>query len=94
LTIEEGGLFLNGVPFDRINEGQRMFVAIELARQTAGSCGLILVDGIERLDRPNQKAFTEYAKQAVTENPNLQFIVTAVDHDSEEHAPLRAEIVA
>lgn len=77
LQIIDGEIFRNEIPFDRLNEAEKVKIAVQIAKYKAGELGLICVDGIERLDT---ETFNEFKK---TSNENeLQLIVTKVsDND-------------
>lgn len=76
LTVEEGVLKRNGVAFDRLNEGQRVEIAFEIAALRAGDMGVVCVDGIELLDKGHYEAFKERALAS-----GLQLFVTRVSND-------------
>jgi ABC-type cobalamin/Fe3+-siderophores transport system ATPase subunit len=81
LSVQDGDIYVDGIPFDRVNESKRIRLAIEIARMRAGSLGLIIVDGLERLD---PKTFDAFKKQAL--KSDLQFVITRVSE-----GPLRIE---
>jgi ABC-type cobalamin/Fe3+-siderophores transport system ATPase subunit len=73
LEVRDGDIHVGGIPFDRVNESQRIRLAIEIARLRAGSLGLVAVDGLERLD---QKAFEAFKQEAA--KSKLQFVISRV----------------
>jgi len=79
LEIRDGELYLDGIKFSRWNEARRVTTAIELARLSAGSLGLVVVDGLERLNGETFEAFSEYLKNDETS----QYVVTRVTDDAE-----------
>lgn len=82
VEIRDGGLFVDGVPFRRVNTARKVQVAIQVARYGAGEIPVICVDGLECLEPDVFAGFCEFA--AVV--PDLQFFVTRVDE-----GPLRIE---
>jgi hypothetical protein len=78
LEIRDGEIFLDGIPFDRVNESRRVRLAIEIAKMRAGDLGLITVDGLENLD---SKTFSEFRRQAL--ESGLQMIIAKVSDDPE-----------
>ncbi len=73
LEVKDGEIYLNGIAFDRVNEAERISMAMEIARIRSGKLGLVLCDGLECLDK---KTFEAFRKRAV--KTGLQFIVTRV----------------
>lgn len=81
LHIENGEIFLNGIPFDHLNHARRYMLAIELGTLTTGSLGICIADEGEALDENEFNLFCEAAKES-----GLQVIMARVDN-----GPLRAE---
>lgn len=73
LEVTDGEIFLDGIPFDRLNTAKQIWIAVEIAKLRAGKLGLICVDGAERLD---EKSYAEFCDQA--ESSGLQLVVTRV----------------
>lgn len=73
LEVKEGEIFRNGVPFDRLNSGQQVEIAVEIAKLRAGDLGVIAVDGIELLDSGHYEEFREQM-----EGTGLQMFVARV----------------
>lgn len=73
LTVEDGEIFRNGVPFDRLNTAQQVDMAVEIAKLRASRAGIICVDGIENLDSEQYALFRDKAIQS-----GLQLFVTRV----------------
>lgn len=73
INIIDGEIYKNEIPFDRLNEAEKVKIAVQIAKYKAGELGIICVDGIERLDTETFNKFKE-----VSENSNLQLIVTKV----------------
>lgn len=73
LEVIEGEIYRDGIQFDRLNEAQRVQIAVEIAKLRSGKIGLICVDGIERLDENTYQAFKKSAIET-----GLQFVVTRV----------------
>jgi DNA repair exonuclease SbcCD ATPase subunit len=82
LEIRDGSLFVDGVPFKRVNTARKVQVAIQVARYGAGEIPVICVDGLECLEPDVFAGFCEFAAAI----PDLQFFVTRVDE-----GPLRIE---
>lgn len=73
VEIKDGLIYVDGIVFDRLNESQKVQLAIKIAKLRAGSLELIIVDGLERLD---QKTFNAFKKEAAKDG--TQMIVTRV----------------
>lgn len=73
LEVRDGEIFRDGVVFDRLNQAQRVDIAVEIAKLRAGELGVICVDGIEALDTHTFDAFQERAAKT-----DLQFFVSHV----------------
>lgn len=73
LEIRDGEIFFKNLPFDRLNQAQRVKIALKLASLRVGTLGLVCVDGFECLDIDTWKAFCEVAPKT-----GLQLIVTRV----------------
>lgn len=73
LSVQEGDIFMDGIPWERVNESKRIRLAIEIAKLRAGSLGLVAVDGLERLD---PKTFEAFKKEAA--KTKLQFVISRV----------------
>lgn len=73
LQVREGEIYKNEIPFDRLNEAEKVKIAVQIAQYKAGELGIICVDGIERLDT---NTFENFKNQALEKD--LQLIVTKV----------------
>lgn len=78
LVVEDGEVKRNGVPFDRLNEGQQVDIAFEIARLRAGDLGVVCIDGIESLNTAHYEAFKAKAVAS-----GLQLFVTRVTDDAD-----------
>lgn len=76
LTIEDGKIYRDGVSFDRLNHGQQIEIAIQVATHAAGDLKLVCVDRLESLDTTRFAAFVAAAMQT-----DLQWIVSRVSDD-------------
>lgn len=76
--VEDGEIYRDGVPFDRLNTAQQVQIAVEVAKLRAGELGIICVDGLEVLDESTFGAFREAAIES-----GLQMFVTRVGNDDE-----------
>jgi DNA repair exonuclease SbcCD ATPase subunit len=59
LQVIDGKILRNGIIFDRLNAGQQVEIAVEIAKLRAGKLGVICVDGIELLDSEHFRALQE-----------------------------------
>lgn len=73
MELRDSDIYLDGVPFDRVNEARKVQVAIEVAQLRSGRLPLIVVDGLERLDSATFAAFIAEVKTR-----NIQLIATRV----------------
>jgi DNA repair exonuclease SbcCD ATPase subunit len=73
LSVQDGEIFRDGVPFDRLNTAQQVEIAVEIAKLRAGDLGVICVDRIECLDSASLDAFRQRAQES-----GLQLFVTKV----------------
>jgi DNA repair exonuclease SbcCD ATPase subunit len=64
VTIQEGEILVDGVPFDKVNEARRIQIALEVARIRAGDLPLVLVDDAEHFDSINMDRFRKAAAKA------------------------------
>ena len=74
LEVNERGVFRDGIPFDRLNTGQKVAVAVEIAKLRAGNLGIACVDGLELLDTEHYEEFRNAASAS-----GLQLFITRVD---------------
>jgi len=78
MEITDGEIFVDGIPFNRVNNSRRIKLAIEIAKLRRGSKGgLIIVDGLEQLDQPTFDAFRK-AALAEGQRNHTQFILSRV----------------
>jgi energy-coupling factor transporter ATP-binding protein EcfA2 len=80
VEIEGRGL----VPIEDTNTAKRLGLGLELAVAAAGECGVICIDGLERLDLQNQRAFIAQAVD-YGEERGLQFFATCVTSSGDLH---------
>lgn len=73
LSVQDGDILIDGVPFDRANTARKVTVAIQVARLRAGELGLVAVDGLECLDNATFEAFQREAQAS-----GLQFVISRV----------------
>lgn len=73
LEISGGVVYLDGIPWERVNRARQIQVALKVARLRAGPLGLIVVDNAEALDPETFAAFEESAAST-----GLQFVVGRV----------------
>ncbi|MDP3328761.1 hypothetical protein [Parvibaculum sp.] len=79
LSVVDGEIFRHEIPFDRLNSGQQVEIAVEIAKLRAGPLGIICVDGIELLDA---KHFESFKEQALASDLQL-FVARVGDSDME-----------
>lgn len=77
LTVEDGEIYRNGVPFNRLNTAQQIDLAVEISKLRASRAGIICVDGIENLDSEQYDIFREKCLES-----GLQLFVTRVTDDA------------
>lgn len=82
VEIIDGVIHENGVPWPRINTGNRVKLAINLAKLRAKGLPLVPIDNIELLDGPTFEAFRKNAPKS-----GLQFIVTRVRQATDDKTP-------
>jgi hypothetical protein len=73
LEIRGGLVYVDGIPFERVNRGRQIQVALKVAKLRAGKLGLIVVDNAEALDPETFEAF-----EAAAAATGLQFVVGRV----------------
>jgi DNA repair exonuclease SbcCD ATPase subunit len=73
LEVKDGEIFLEGIPFEHVNDARRIELAIEVAKLRSGELGLVAVDGLETLDKKHFETFRKMAAKS-----GLQFIVSRV----------------
>lgn len=73
LVINDGEIYLNEVPFDRLNTQQQMDLAITIAEKLPAQLDLCLIDGFERFDSEHQRLFEERSRTSP-----LQFVTASV----------------
>lgn len=76
VTVIDGELYKDGVPFPRWNEQAQWALALQLAKMAAGNLKFCIIDGLNFLDHRNREAFHRAATSS-----GLQFLVTEVNHD-------------
>jgi hypothetical protein len=78
LEVHDGELYLHSIPLARWNESVRVKLAIDVAKLSTSHLGLIIVDGLEKLDSDSFKAFTDY----VQSDESCQYVVSRVTDDT------------
>ena len=76
LTVSEGQVYLDGVPFEHVNLAERIKIAFHICALRAGKLPFLILDQAEALDTEMFEAFCEGAK-----NSNFQIIVARVSGD-------------
>jgi energy-coupling factor transporter ATP-binding protein EcfA2 len=64
LSISNGDILVDDIPFDRLNEARRVRLAVDVAMLRAGDLPLLIVDGCERLDSASLEALEQHAQQS------------------------------
>lgn len=72
LEIEDGEVHLNGIPWARINEAERIKLAVRVATLRKGDLPFLPIDGLEALTPDNFELFCK----ELLEIPDIQPIVT------------------
>jgi energy-coupling factor transporter ATP-binding protein EcfA2 len=78
LTIEGDNVSINSRPISDLSEGEKIKIALEIARVTSGELKIVCVDGIEVLDPDNKKIFMEEIKK-----DDMQYFITQATGDEE-----------
>lgn len=73
LSVVDGEIYREGVPFDRLNTAQQVQIAVEIAKLRAGELPVVCVDGLELLD---STTYAEFQQQAI--DAGMQMFVTRV----------------
>ena len=73
ISIENGKIFKEGIPFDTLNTASQVQIAVDLAKIRAKELGLIVLDGCENLDSEHLQALEEAISKT-----DLQMVITAV----------------
>lgn len=73
ITIEDGEIFIDNIPFDKLNTAKQVEFTLSLATLRAGELKLVCVDRLECLDDDQLEVF-----KAKAEESGLQLIVTKV----------------
>lgn len=64
VEIRDGDIFVDNVPFDKLNTAKKYFTAIQLTAPKAGPLRLMICDRAESLDEENWQIFQEAAKES------------------------------
>lgn len=73
VEIREGEIFVNSIPFDRVNTAARVQFVLNVAMLRKGTLPLVLLDGLECLDPETFESFVQAAGTL-----DAQFICTRV----------------
>jgi hypothetical protein len=76
ITIVNGELLVNGLPLDNLSDGEKITIALEIAKAKAGDLKVILLDGFEKLSKNRRDDFIAKAKET-----GLQYFITRVTDD-------------
>jgi len=85
LEIRDGEIYLEDIPFPRLNRAKQIELAVEVAKLRQGEIPLVCLDGIENLDTERFDLLTEALQGA-----GLQAIIARVSDDTE----LQVETIA
>jgi DNA repair exonuclease SbcCD ATPase subunit len=61
LALTEAGITLDGVSIDNLSGAEQMQFAIDLARRANAKAKILVVDGLERLDKKAMEEFVQFA---------------------------------
>lgn len=75
LEVRDSEIFLDGIPFERVNESRKVRMAIEIAKLRLGQLRIIIVDGLERLDA---RTFEAFAEEIRSNSHDVQFVLARV----------------
>jgi energy-coupling factor transporter ATP-binding protein EcfA2 len=90
VTLRDGDIYVDGIPFDRVNESRRMRLAIEIAMLRSGNLPFIVVDGAEALDANNLELLADTAVEM-----GVQMVLGLVaDGPNGEPRPLEIKQIA
>ena len=78
VEIRDGDIYVEGVPFDRLNTATKVKIIVSLARHRAGDVPFVVFDGLEVLDPKTFKAF----RDRITKE-EIQVIATRVADEAE-----------
>lgn len=78
LSVEEGKLIYNNVPWDGMSGAEQLKVATAIVRKLNPECGFVLMDKLEQMDLDTLQEFGEWLK-----DQGLQVIATRVSTGSE-----------
>lgn len=84
VSVVDGDILVDGIPFDRLNESRRVRLAIDIAMLRAGSLPILCCDGIESLDSASLQALEEAAVES-----GIQLVLARVTDGA-----LKVEVVA
>jgi len=81
LEIKNDEILVNGIPFDRVNEAERVKLSVRLMSLRAGKLRIVVYDGLEALDESTQELLLKEADEQdlqvvgsfVTEDDHLLF---------------------
>lgn len=78
MSIREGEIYLDGVPFDNVNKAARIRFALTIAGMRQAELPVVCVDNLEALDKESFEIFQDQASKT-----NMQFFVTRVSNSKE-----------
>lgn len=61
LTVENGILAYNGIPYETLNEAGKVDVAMRIAAAGAGELKIITMDGLEKMSKKSRAMFVKWA---------------------------------
>jgi len=76
LTIEEKDIHVNGLPFGNLSDGQKIQVAVQVARAGAKDLKILCVDGAEKLSADVRDKMVEDLRKS-----GFQVFMTVTDND-------------
>lgn len=78
LSVEEGKLIYNSVPWDGMSGAEQLKVATAIVQKLNPECGFVLMDKLEQMDLDTLQEFGEWLK-----DQGLQVIATRVSTGEE-----------
>ena len=78
LSVKDGIPLINGLPVSNLSDGEKLSLCVDIAVQNPGGLQIILMDGVEKLNKTNRDKLYKKCK-----DKNIQFIATRTDDTDE-----------
>lgn len=76
LTVRDGEIYIDGIPFDKVNTAKQIRFALSVAGMRDSNMPLVFVDGLEAFDKETMELFLEEAAKT-----DMQYVGTRVTDD-------------